>query len=350
MRNGDYGVKDLIDKIGNINREFILSYKKNSLFQRISSFIKEIINMRVNCDSIIKHKEYEKVNDFYSLSLLKNKKVLNSDRVTIEYCNLHNEISFFLQQKIKDNIDKNDNEFINNYFNKKIKTKGDFVLLYTIFNKLMLSIENEKNENILKDIESEERFKFISKNDLSYKKRIFKLLDSIFSSGEFDSKKVKVIKNIRDLKEGNKINEEEPISNLIKFIHNLKEKEMKNEVFLLKLNSVLENMKISLNSFGDNKTIQLMADNLKLLLPSYMREIMMNDNKSNNFKFEVNETFDSSNVYTDKIALIFKEYKEINRDKALFIKNIINNLDLDGVNDYLRHNTHLLKDFLLYLK
>lgn len=351
--NGDYGVKDLIDKIDNINRDFILSYKKSGFFQRIFDFIKEIANIKVKCDLILEYNKYEEVNNFFFLSSL-DKKVINSDRVTINYCNLNNEISSFLQRRMKSDIDEN--KFINNYLKNNIKTKGDFLLLYSILNNFMYSIENKNNENILKQTGNERNFKFISRNDIFYKERIFKLLDSIYGDGRSEEKKIRKIKNIGDLKKINKINKKDSIINLIKFIHNLKEKEMRSEIFLLKLENILRNIKTHLSSFENNPKIQTIGNNLKVLLPSYMQEVMMNDNKSINFNFEVYETFDNSNdIYKDKIKLIFDEYKEKNRNKASYIKNIIseiNELELNeaNVNSYLQFNQNTLNDLLSYLK
>ncbi|WP_100158789.1 hypothetical protein [Proteus columbae] len=353
MSKGDCGVKDLIDKIDNINRNFILSYKKIGFFQRVFDFIKEIANIKVKCDFILEHNKYEEINDFFFLNSL-NKKVINSDRVTINYCNLNNEISSFLQRRMKNDIDEN--EFINSYLKNNIKTKGDFLLLYSILNNLMYSIENKNNENILKQTSNEESFKFISRNDIFYKESIFKLLDSIYDDGGSEENKIRKIKNIGDLKKINKVNKEDSIINLIKFIHNLKEKEMRSEIFLLKLENTLINIKTHLSGFENNPKIQTIVNNLKVLLPSYMQEVMMNDNKSINFDFEVYETFDNSNdIYKDKIKLIFDEYKEKNRNKASYIKNIIseiNELELNeaNVNSYLQFNQNTLNDLLSYLK
>lgn len=353
MSNGDYGVKNLIDKIDNINRGFILSYKKSGFFQRFFDFIKEIVNVKISCDFILNYNNYEKINSFYFLNSLRNKKVINSDRITIDYCNLNNEVSSFLQRRMKNDIDESESKYINIYLNNNIKTKGDFLLLYSILNKLMCSIENKKNESILKHTDSEECFKFISKNDLFYKESIFKLLDFIYGDGESEENKIRKIKNINDLKKINKTNKEDYINNLIKFIHDLKEKEMRSEIFLLKLENTLKQIKMNLNSFENNKRIQIIGDNLKTLLPSYMQEAMMNDNKSINFDFEVYETFDNSNdIYKDKIKLIFDEYKVKNRKKTSYIKNIINELELNdaNINNYLQFNKNALNDLILYLK
>lgn len=353
VSNGDYGVRNLIDKIDNINRSFILSYKKSGFFQRVFDFIKEIINVKISCDFILNHNNYERVNSFYFLNSLRNKKVVNSDRITIDYCNLNNEISSFLQRRMNNDIDESESKYINIYLNNNVKTKGDFLLLYSILNKLMYSIENKKNESILKQTDSEECFKFISKNDLFYKESIFKLLDFIYGDGESKENKVRKIKNINDLKKINKTNKEDYINNLIKFIHDLKEKEMRSEIFLLKLENTLKQIKMNLNSFENNKRIRIVGDNLKTLLPSYIQEAMMNDNKSINFDFEVYETFDNSNdIYKDKIKLIFDEYKVKNRQKTSYIKNVINELELNdaNINNYLQFNKNALNDLLLYLK
>ncbi|MFU9076811.1 hypothetical protein ACNART_11300 [Proteus sp. LHD240705] len=353
--NGDRGIKKLIDKIDNVNRSFILSYKKSGFFQRIFDFIKEIINIKTSCNSILKNSEYEKVNNFYFLNSLENKKVINSNRITIDYYNLNENISSFLKRRMKSDIDKI--EFINNYLKNNIKTRDDFLLLYSILNKLMYSIENKKNEDILKKTDNEEGFKFISRNDLFYKESIFKLLDLIYDDGKSEENKIRIIKNISDLKKINKVNKEESIINLIKFIHVLKEKEMRNEVFLLKLENTLEKIKVNLNSFGNNKKIKIIGDNLKVLLPSYMKESMMNDKKSIDFYFyfyfEVYEVFDNSNdIYKEKIKLIFEEYKGENRNKASYIKNTINELELNetNINSYLRFNKNTLNDLSYYFK
>lgn len=349
--NGDRGIKKLIDKIDNVNRSFILSYKKSGFFQRIFDFIKEIINIKTSCNSILKNSEHEKINNFYFLNSLKNKKVINSNRITIDYYNLNNKISLFLQKRMESDIDKN--EFINEYLKSNIKTRGDFLLLYSILNKLMCSIENKKNEDILKKTDNEEEFKFISRNDLFYKESIFKLLDLIYDDGKSEENKIRTIKNISDLKKINKVNKEESIINLIKFIHVLKEKEMRNEVFLLKLENTLEKIKVNLNSFGNNEKIKIIGDNLKVLLPSYMKEAMMNDKKSIDFDFEVYEIFDNSNdIYKEKIKLIFEEYKGENRNKASYIKNTINELKLNetNINSYLRFNQNTLNDLSFYFE
>lgn len=351
MSNGNYGIKDLIDKIDNVNRSFIFSYNKSGFFQRVFDFIKEIMNVKISCDFILNYDKYEEINNFYFLKSLKNKEVINSNRITIDYYNLNNEISSFLQRKMKNGVDES--EFINIFLKNNVKTKGDFLLLYSTLNKLMSSIENKKNERRLKQTDGEGCFKFISRNDLFYKESIFKLLDSIYGDGESEANEIVKIKNINDLKRINTTNKEVHINNLIKFIHYLKEKEMRSEIFLLKLENTLKNIKMTLNSFEDNKRIQIIGDNLKELLPSYMQEVMMNNNKSINFDFEVYENFDNSNdIYKDKIKLIFDEYKVKNRQKTSYIKNIIDELELNDVNinNYLQFNKNLLNDLLHYLK
>lgn len=351
MSNGNYGIKNLIDKIDNVNRSFIFSYNKSGFFQRVFDFIKEIMNVKINCDFILNYDKYEEINNFYFLKSLKNKKVINSDRITIDYYNLNNEISSFLQRKMKNGVDESD--YINIFLKNNVKTKGDFLLLYSTLNKLMSSIENKKNESRLKQTDGEGCFKFISRNDLFYKESIFKLLDSIYGDGESETNEIIKIKNINDLKRINTKNKEVHINNLIKFIHYLKEKEMRSEIFLLKLENTLKNIKMTLDSFENNKRIQIIGDNLKELLPSYMQEAMMNNNKSINFDFEVYEKFDNINdIYKDKIKLIFDEYKVKNRQKTSYIKNIIDELELNDVNinSYLQFNKNLLNDLLLYLK
>ena len=67
MSNGNYGIKDLIDKIDNINRSFIFSYNKRGFFQKVFDFIKEIMNVKINCDFILNCVNYEKINKFYFL-------------------------------------------------------------------------------------------------------------------------------------------------------------------------------------------------------------------------------------------------------------------------------------------
>lgn len=349
MSNGNYGIKDLIDKIENINRSFIFSYNKRGFFQKVFDFIKEIMNVKINCDFILNCDKYDKINEFYFLKSLKNNEVINSDRITIDYYNLNNKISSFLQRKMKNGVDER--EYINIYLKNNVKTKGDFLLLYSTLNKLMSSIENKKNESRLKQTDGEGCFKFISRNDLFYKESIFNLLDSIYGDGESEANEIIKIKNINNLKKINTTNKEVHINNLIKFIHHLKEKEMRNELFLLKLENTLKNIKMALDSFRDNKNIQIVGDNLKALLPSYMQEAMMNNNKLINFDFEVYEKFDNSNdIYKDKIKLIFDEYKMNNRQKTSYIKNIIDKLELYDINNYLQFNKKLLNDLLLYLK
>ncbi|WP_235410296.1 hypothetical protein, partial [Proteus terrae] len=192
---------------------------------------------------------------------------------------------------MKNGIDERENKYINIYLKNNIRTKGDFLLLYSTLNKLISSIENKENESRLKQTDSEECFKFISRNDIFYKESIFKLLDSIYDEGVSEDNKVIIIKNIKDLNKINKPNKEVHVNNLIKFIHDLKEKEMRNEIFLLKLEIKLENIKENLKTFGNNKRIQILGDNLKTLLPFYMQEAMMNDNKSIDFDFEGDEGF-----------------------------------------------------------
>ena len=353
VNNGAYGVKDLIDKIDNVNRSFIFSYKKRGLFQRLFDFIKEITNVKISCDSILNYDKYEKVNSFFFLNLLRNKKVINSDRTTIDYCDLNNKMSSFLQRRMKNGIDERENKYINIYLKNNIRTKGDFLLLYSTLNKLISSIENKENESRLKQTDSEECFKFISRNDIFYKESIFKLLDSIYDEGVSEDNKVIIIKNIKDLNKINKPNKEVHVNNLIKFIHDLKEKEMRNEIFLLKLEIKLENIKENLKTFGNNKRIQILGDNLKTLLPFYMQEAMMNDNKSIDFDFEGDEGFYNNNdIYKDKIKLIFDEYKVNNRQKTSYIKNTIDELKFNdaNINNYPRFNKNALNDLLLFLK
>lgn len=357
MRNGEYGVKNLIDRVDNINKKFILSFNNEvGFFKRISSFIKEIFNIKISCNSILNNSSYINLNKFYDLNSLNNKEIINSDRVTIKYNYLNSKISFFLQEKMSDN--KNNSNLINSFLKDNIKTKGDFLLFYSILNKLMSSMINEKNENRLRTNDSEGKFKFISKNDLSNKNTMFEKLNVIFYENNIDTEiKEYRIKNKVDLENLNKIKGVDAISNLIKFIHDLKEGEMRNEVFFL----TLDNYKKKLDCFYNNDKLKIVSNNFKILLTPYCRELIMNDNKLNLYDFEINETFDSKdmykNMYKDKLKLIFEEYKNTNSEKIEIIKNIIesckkeiefNNLFNDKQANYLSSNQDSLNELLSY--
>lgn len=241
-RNGDNGVKDLIDKVKNTNKIFIFeNNSKSSFFRIIFDYIKEVFNVKISYESIIKNNKYEKTNNFYNLKLLNDKNIINSNRVTIKYDVLNEEISSFLQEKMM--CDKNNSNLINKFLKEKVKTKGDFLLFYSILNKLMNVIINKKNEDILKIEDTKYKFKFIAESDLFYKNNIFNRLNDIFY--DYNVKICEnIISNKTDLKKLYKITGIDSISNLTKFIDNLKENEIRNEVFFLMLDNALKKLNL----------------------------------------------------------------------------------------------------------